>query len=86
MEEVDNESRVHGTLEHCNRALRKVRICCRKCKKAFPLTYTEVGNPKMVSFRNMDFKCERCSREKHVDVITEETLLKTVTVWNSVYI
>ncbi|SCY14724.1 MULTISPECIES: hypothetical protein [unclassified Butyrivibrio] len=86
MEEVVDEVRVRGSVEHCNRVLRKVRLCCGKCKKAFPMKYTEVGNSKIVAFRNVDFKCERCSREKHIDVITEGALLKTVTVWNAVYI
>lgn len=86
MGEVVNEFQRHGSLEQCDLAFRKVRICCGKCKKAFPLSYTEEGNPKVVAFRNIDFKCGRCSREKHVDVLTEGALLRTVTVWNAVYV
>ncbi len=86
MGEVISESRSNDLLEQSNRPLREVTICCRKCKKSFKLTYKEEGNPHIIAFRNMGFKCDRCSREKHVDRITEGALLRNVTLWNAVYI
>ena len=86
MEKVVNRALSRDSLKRFNRELREVRICCRKCKKAFPLSYVEAGNPKTIVFGNINFKCERCSREKYVDVITEGTLLRNVAAWGAVYI
>ena len=65
---------------------REVTICCIKCKKSFKLTYTEVGDPNSVAFRNMGFACGRCKRKKFIREITEGVLLRNVTMWNAVYI
>ena len=66
--------------------LREVTICCEKCRKSFRLGYIEIGNPKIVAFRNVEFSCSRCKRKKRIEAITEGALLRHVTVWNSVYI
>ncbi|MBQ6416155.1 hypothetical protein [Butyrivibrio sp.] len=66
--------------------LREVTICCKQCRKSFRLVYTEIGNPHIVAFRNVEFTCARCKRKRYIEAITEGKLLKHVTVWNSVYI
>lgn len=65
---------------------RVVNICCLQCKKRYRLSYTEEGSPDIIAFRNLDFTCSRCKRNKHVDSITEGALLSHVTAWNAVYI
>lgn len=88
MEKVDGISGQDCTPDIKSRRwpLREVTICCEKCSKSFRLVYTEIGNPHIVAFRNVEFTCSRCKRKKRIEAITEGALLRHVTVWNSVYI
>ena len=76
----------HPDMQESKTALREVNICCMKCKKSYRLTYSEMGDPRIVAFRNVGFTCGRCKRQKRIKAITEGALLRNVTVWNAVYI
>ncbi len=78
--------RDHLDMQESQTSLREVNICCMKCKKSYRLTYTEIGDPRVVAFRNVGFTCGRCKRQKRIKAITEGALLRNVTVWNAVYI
>jgi hypothetical protein len=72
--------------QECSTSLREVNLCCMKCKKSYRMTYTEIGDPGIIAFRNVGFTCSRCKRKKRIKTITEGALLRNVTMWNSVYI
>lgn len=39
----------HPDMQESKTALREVNICCMKCKKSYRLTYTEMGDPRIVA-------------------------------------